>query len=264
MRDQYIANQHENADNARMFRIFILILWVPIAIFATDATAASDAASDAKTGAKTGAEPNPLIKPRPRPEAMNKALTMPLPATRWAHIPQSEIWTRGAIAALLDHGRPLVDMVPRDIADWCPAYPGAGDEGRISFWVGFLSALAKHESTYKPRAVGGGGRWYGLLQILPSTARGYGCNARSGSALKDGAANLSCAIRIMAHTVVRDGVIAARDRKWRGVAADWGPMQYRAKRRDIAGWTRTQSYCTLPIPDLRPKSRNDQQSEASN
>ena len=89
-----------------------------------------------------------------------------------------------------------------------------------------MSALAKHESTYRPWAVGGGGRWYGLLQILPATARGYKCNARTGQSLKDGAANLSCAVRIMAHTVPRDGVIHGyRGRKGQGVTADWGPMR---------------------------------------
>lgn len=200
------------------------------------------------------AEPNPEIKPRQRPEV----LLQELPATRWAHIPHSESWTRGAMIALHRHGQPLVDMVPRDISEWCPAYETAEPPVRAAFWVGFLSALAKHESTYKPRAVGGGGLWYGLMQILPATARGYGCAARSGEALKDGAANLSCAIRIMAITVPRDGVIAARDRKWRGVAADWGPMQSAAKRRDIAGWTKIQDYCVAPVAptaDLRPKAR---------
>ncbi|MEX0311682.1 MAG: lytic transglycosylase, partial [Tateyamaria sp.] len=100
--------------------------------------------------------------------------------------------------------------------------------------------------------VGGGGKWYGLLQILPATARGYGCAAGTGAALKNGAANLSCAVRIMAVTVPRDGVIYGRGGK--GVAADWGPMRSAAKRADMAGWLRKQRYCA-PLDSVRPVSR---------
>lgn len=174
-----------------------------------------------------------------------------LPRTRWEHVGDSKLWTRAALAALKDHGRPLTETVPRDIADWCPAYPTASPAKRRAFWVGFLSALVKYESTYKSHAVGGGGRWYGLTQILPSTARLYGCRGRSGGELKHGPTNLSCAIRIMAKTVTRDGVVA---RGMRGVAADWGPLHSRSKRNDMMAWTRRQSYCK-PLGSVRPKAR---------
>jgi hypothetical protein len=177
-----------------------------------------------------------------------------LPRTRWQHMEGHSLWTRGALSALKTHGKPLVDMVPRDIEMWCPAYASNTDAQRRAFWVGYMSALAKYESTYKPWAVGGGGRWYGLLQILPATARGYKCDARTGEALKNGAANLSCAARIMAYTVKRDGVIHGRDSKWRGVSADWGPMRSEAKRASIAGWVKKQSYCQL-ASSIRPKMR---------
>ncbi|WP_299670786.1 transglycosylase SLT domain-containing protein [uncultured Roseobacter sp.] len=179
----------------------------------------------------------------------------PLPRMRWSHMENHRLWHAAALQALQTHGRPLVDMVPGDIADWCPYYEVAGRAGREAFWVGFMSALAKHESTYKPWAVGGGGRWYGLLQILPATARGYGCRAGSGEALKNGGDNLSCAIRIMAVTVPRDGVIAGRDTKWRGVAADWGPMRVPSKRRDIANWVSAQPYCAAPPDPVKPQRR---------
>ena len=178
-----------------------------------------------------------------------------LPRTRWQHMSGHSLWTRAALSALKDHGKPLVDLVPTDIQNWCPAYPTASDAQRRAFWVGFMSALAKHESTYKPWAVGGGGKWYGLLQILPGTARGYKCNVGTGEALKKGAANLSCAVRIMAHTVPRDGVIHGyKNRKGRGVTADWGPMHNAAKRRDMAGWLRRQTYCQT-LDATRPKPR---------
>lgn len=179
------------------------------------------------------------------------ARTAQIPHVRWAHRAESDLWTRSALSALKQHGAGLVDMVPRDIGDWCPAYPTASAEKRRAFWVGFLSALAKYESTHRPHAVGGGGRWFGLLQILPATARGYGCRARSGRALLDGPANLSCAIRIMTRTVRRDGVVS---RGMRGVAADWGPLVSRSKRHEMMAWTKAQKYCT-PLSSVRPRAR---------
>lgn len=179
------------------------------------------------------------------------ARTAQIPRTRWDHRSESALWTRSALSALKQHGAALVETVPRDIGDWCPAYPTASAEKRRAFWVGFLSALAKYESTHRPHAVGGGGRWFGLLQILPGTARGYGCRARTGRALLDGPSNLSCAIRIMTRTVRRDGVVS---RGMRGVAADWGPLVSRSKRHEMMAWTTSQKYCT-PLSSVRPRVR---------
>lgn len=179
-----------------------------------------------------------------------------IPNTRWTHQPAHVLWNRTALSALKTHGKALVDIVPADYKLWCPAYRQADDADRRAFWVGFLSSLAKFESTYKPRAVGGGGKWFGLVQIAPATARSYGCNVGTGEALRDGSANLSCAIRIMAVTVPRDGVIHDRDSKWRGVSADWGPMRSASKREDMAGWLRRQPYCQYKS-SLRPRMRPD-------
>lgn len=209
-----------------------------------DAPPASGIQSDVETTASTPESAISSIRPRLRERDV--------PATRWTHQPGYMLWNRAALSALKTHGRALVQAVPKDIENWCPHYPQASAAQRRAFWLGFMSALAKYESTYKPRAVGGGGRWYGLLQILPATARGYDCNAGTGAALKNGAANLSCAVRIMAETVPRDGVIYAPG--GRGVAADWGPMRSRAKRADMAGWLKRQRYC-MPLSATRPVLR---------
>ncbi len=163
-----------------------------------------------------------------------------LPVTQWDFRPEAETWSAASLAALNDHGAPLLSIVPEDIETYCPDYAALDDTGRARFWTTFLSALAKHESTWRPDAVGGEGRWFGLVQISPATARGYGCNATTGTALQNGAANLSCAIRIMAVTVPRDGVIS---RGGGGVAADWGPFSSDRKRSDIQDWTRSRPYC---------------------
>ncbi|WP_298842256.1 transglycosylase SLT domain-containing protein [uncultured Roseobacter sp.] len=167
-----------------------------------------------------------------------------LPPMMWSHKEQREAWNAAALDALRTHGQPLVSTVPADIADWCPAYPEADTEDREAFWIGFLSSLARYESTWKPRAVSSNGKWFGLLQISPATARGYDCRAGSGEALKSGTENLSCAIRIMAVTVPRDGVIDARDSRWRGVAADWGPLRKESRTSEMSAWLKQQPYCT--------------------
>ena len=161
---------------------------------------------------------------------------------RWDHVPAATQWETAGLAALDSHAAILPDLVPDDIDTWCPAYEQAREPQREAFWLGLMSALARHESTWNQAAVGGGGRWFGLVQISPSTARLHGCEATSGQALLDGAANVSCALRIWAKTVPRDGVVAEGRR---GIAADWGPMHpsQARKREDIRAWMQDQPYC---------------------
>ena len=159
------------------------------------------------------------------------------PVMRWDFRPEGETWTAETLKALETHGAALPAMIPADVAEWCPDYPNQTPEMRAAFWTGLLSALAKHESTWNPQAVGGGGLWYGLVQIDPRTARGYGCVAKTGEALKNGPANLSCAVRIASAQVAKRGTIN------RGMR-DWGPFHSASKRAEMAAWTRAQPYCT--------------------
>jgi len=159
-----------------------------------------------------------------------------LPAMRWDFRPEADIWTAATLDALEQHGSELPAMTPEDIDVFCPRYRTASEEDRRAFWAGLFSALAKHESTWNPAAVGGGGRWFGLVQIDPRTAQGYGCNARTGQALKNGAANLQCAVRIATAQVSKRGTVS------RGML-DWGPFHSEGKRADMKAWTREQSYC---------------------
>lgn len=158
------------------------------------------------------------------------------PTLLWSHRPEAEDWTEATLAALQSHGAPLPQSEPANIEAWCPAYPDGEPEERQAFWAGLLSALAHHESTHRPDAVGGGGRWFGLVQIAPATARTYGCAARDGSALKNGAANLSCAVRILAARVSDAQPV-------RRIAADWGPFHSDAKREEMRAWVSDQPFC---------------------
>ncbi len=173
-----------------------------------------------------------------------------MPELRWDDHPRGARWTSAVMAALRAHGAPLLAEVPRDIAAWCPGYVTADEGQRAAFWAGLISALAWHESTHDPRAIGGGGQWFGLVQISPSTARWRNCAVGTGEALLDGAANLRCGVRIMAETVTRDGVVSEG---MQGVAADWGPFHSRRKREDMQSWVRAQDYCqSRTRPEMRP------------
>ena len=164
------------------------------------------------------------------------------PAMRWDHRDEAPEWTARTLMAVAEADAALAGRVPADIDTWCPGYAQAGLAERRAFWVGMLSALAKHESTWNPRASGGGGRWIGLTQIAPSTARLYRCEARTASELKDGTANLECAVEIMADKVARDGHVAG-PRGTLGLGRDWAPFRKASKRGDMAAWVSQQSYC---------------------
>ena len=175
--------------------------------------------------------------------AASQEVTRGLPDMAWDHREEAERWTRAGLTAVQGHGEALIDVVPEDIAEWCPGYASASDEDRAAFWVGLLSALAKHESTWRPDAVGGGGRWFGLTQISPGTARGYECRATSGEALLNGSANLSCAVRIAAAQVARDEAVVTDGTGWRGMARDWAPFRSASKRAAMKTFTSEQAYC---------------------
>lgn len=189
------------------------------------------------------------------PEGVRPAPRMgEVPRARWEVRRGGPLWSRVALEAVESHGAALLEVVPKDIADWCPAYPENPPEARAAFWVGLLSTVSRYESTWNPRAVGGGGRWFGLMQIYPPTAEFRNCRAQSGAGLKNAAENLSCAVRIMAITVPRDQAISVKDSRWRGVAADWGPVRNDWMRRDMQRYTKRQTYCRL-LSEVRPRAR---------
>jgi hypothetical protein len=161
---------------------------------------------------------------------------------RWDHHPEGQEWTESTLIALSTKDAVLSEQVPEDIATWCPAYPEAPIEARRAFWAGLLSTVAKYESTWNPQASGGGGRWIGLMQISPRSASYFGCEATSVGALKDGEANLACAVEIMSEQVAKDGLVAGNGN--RGIGRDWAPLRSSEKRSEMAAWTRSQPYCT--------------------
>ena len=164
-------------------------------------------------------------------------------AARWDHRPEAALWTAAKLDALDHEGAALVRTVPADIATYCPGYAKADDDGRKAFWIGLFSGLAFYESTWRPEAAGAGGRYQGLLQIWPTSARFHGCDLSHPKGLYDGATNLRCAALMAAKAVARDGVVVGKPGAWGGVAADWPPLRDARKRADIASYTRSLPAC---------------------
>lgn len=164
-------------------------------------------------------------------------------STRWDHRPEARLWTAAKFRAMDNEGRALVTTVPRDIDTFCPGYASADIQGRKAFWTALFSGLAGYESTWRPDAAGAGGRYRGLLQIWPTSARNYGCDVTHPNGLYDGPTNLRCASRIAAQAVARDQVVAGSPGRWGGVARDWPPLRDASKREDIAAFTRELPVC---------------------
>lgn len=221
------------------------LAWIAALLFANGA-GAEDALPLGQTAVAVSLPAMLPVKPESRDND--------IPRARWEHRRNGDLWTRVSISALQTHGAPLLDVVPKDIQEWCPAYPKHGPEERAAFWAALLSTLARYESTWNPAAVGGGGRWFGLLQIYPQTAEFRRCRTQTGEGLKGAAANLNCAIRIMSITVPRDRAIAVKENRWKGVAADWGPIRTDWMRKDMQRYTRKQTYCRS-LAEVRPKPR---------
>lgn len=159
---------------------------------------------------------------------------------RWDHRSEAAQWNDAMMTALMTHGAPMLALTPQDAHEFCPGYESGDETARAAFWVAFFSGLARFESGWRPEAAGAGGRYQGLLQISPATARFHGCDLSAPGGLYDGATNLTCATRVAARAVQRDGVVASGRG---GVAADWPPMRDASKRAEVAAFTRSIPAC---------------------
>lgn len=161
----------------------------------------------------------------------------------WDHRPEAAEWTERAMSAVAAQDSALAASVPADIDTWCPGYENASMTERRAFWSGLMSAVARYESSWNPTAAGGGGRYIGIMQISPASARHHGCTADTAGELKDGGANLECAADMIATGVAADGMVAGGGRQ--GAGRDWMPFRNAEKRAAMAAWTRAQPYCAI-------------------
>lgn len=109
----------------------------------------------------------------------------------------------GLLLAVLSACAAPSPEVTRAAPDSTPLYPNETPElrSRINYWAdhyqvprSLVHRVVKRESTYRPEARNG--PYYGLMQILPATARGMGYQG-SAQGLLDADTNLQFAVKYL-------------------------------------------------------------------
>lgn len=158
-------------------------------------------------------------------------------AADWDERPDGAQWTSFTRAALATDGRALLKAEPTDAAAYCPAYATLNEEEREAFWLGLISSMARFESGFRPNTsfqesfndrTGRPVVSRGLLQLSHESANSglYRCGIQNSEELHDPRTNLTCAVKIMAALVSRDGTIGTRQNgRWRGGSAYWSVLR---------------------------------------
>lgn len=178
------------------------------------------------------------------------------PAAAWEARPEGRAWTMTAHQSIDTLAPHLVALVPTDIDAFCPGYRATNAAGRRAFYVSLLAELSRYESNFDPSVrytesfSDNAGRRVvsrGLLQLSQESANGYGCATTNAEQLHDPHTNISCAVRILARWVERDGVIAGYSNgAWRGASRYWSPFRDRNKLVDLQAALNAQPFCARP------------------
>ncbi len=150
------------------------------------------------------------------------------------------------------HGQELLDVVPKDIKNYCPDYVELSAEGRQLFWVMLLSAIARHESSHNPACFyqeqirnkyGDKVISRGLLQISYLSSKRYLPSIETHDDLHVVHTNLLCGIEILKTWVLSDKVISSKSKgKWYGAARYWAVLRANAKHEQIKSWLSSVDY----------------------
>lgn len=162
----------------------------------------------------------------------------------WRKVQTPKTWTAHTLEALRADGARLLKSHPADISWYCAKYASLTEEGRLLFWLRFISVLMEHESTYNPFAItytkGVNVYSTGLLQLsLASSKRSvYNCTMiHTQDDLFHWRKNISCSIRVMSYLMERDSAISWNNRTetypWRGLARYWEPLRDSRIRNDL-------------------------------
>jgi hypothetical protein len=171
----------------------------------------------------------------------------------WSVVNQDGSWTFAAEAAV--RATSLSRSLPGDIEAFCAAYPDRNDDSRVKFWVALVSAIAEFESDLKPQTQftetlrdteGQRVVSRGLLQISIESANQerYACRIQAPNDLHNPTTNIRCGVKILAHWVQSDGVIAASGRDYKGGARYWSVLRSKnPSSADIKKITRGLEFC---------------------
>lgn len=157
-------------------------------------------------------------------------------------------WEAATRLALEELGTNLLRKEPADAADFCPRFSRLSAAQRKAFYTRLVAAIAKHESSFNPRAryteafadrEGKPVVSRGLLQLSYESARGYDCPVESPADLHDPETNLHCGVQVLAKWIVDDNAIGSGKR---GGARYWAVLR-EPKRERIAGLTKALPFC---------------------
>ena len=177
----------------------------------------------------------------------------PTPA-RWdGRVSQATEWTGYVLNALQLHGQDLLRCQPRDIGQFCAAFPADGTR-RARFWAFLISGIAEFESDFDPNQKytesftdqGKPVVSAGLLQLSVEDSGLYGCEFTNESDLVIPEKNLSCGVRILQRLIGQDNVISGNvgDRFF-GAARYWSTMRPARQRHpleNIKHWCSSQTF----------------------
>lgn len=111
----------------------------------------------------------------------------------------------------------------KDINDFCPSYAVASSFQKESCWLRIVSAMARYESSFRPRATyieSSGATSVGLLMMNPEHCPGANTLEQQQSA----SANIRCALARMSLLIKRDGYISG-PAEAKGAAAYWSVLR---------------------------------------
>lgn len=165
-------------------------------------------------------------------------------------------WTMYAVNAFKLYGKDMLKVTPLDASNYCPQIKDMNEEQRVAFYNYLLSAMAKHESNFKPNtnftegfndSKGKRVISRGLLQLSQESANGYKCGITEPTMLHDPKINIECSVRILNQWISRDKYIG-------GTAPNIpnaGGARYWSVLRNSSGsqpqiMSRVKKYCTDP------------------
>lgn len=133
--------------------------------------------------------------------------------------------------------RRLVDIMPTDVATFCPGYARADEQGKLVAWMHLFTIMAKYESSYNPKTFYMeppplGYHSIGLFQLSYEDQPNYPECALSKKEknLEDGVTNIKCAVTIFSKLVTKDNRIAGKvGGGWKGGARYWSVLRYENK-----------------------------------
>ena len=202
----------------------------------------TDRGPASQTTPGTSPSPSPTPKATPAPTATPKPTATPVPSTGSAKpLWESKVadgvnWTAHVMNKLDTLGVDMLDVVPADIATFCPSFKKFTYTQRKEFFTYLISAMTKYESSFNPNefyregfndASGNAVISRGLLQISIESANSYGCGFKDAQQLHDPYLNLNCGIRILNRWIgQRDLRLAGKIADgWKGGARYWSVLR---------------------------------------